>query len=203
MLPWVKTLPLHCCRITEASLLLPPYTTQRCLYLFPFPLYKWNENGISAHPWDGRWVPGASTTSYLADRGDYFFSCYPSILLCIYKPLSHLISLIVHLHWKPWDKPENALFCYVGICDLWVAGYIMCWFVSTHFQWLAIKWLWLFLLLKTQRPILGSPKRQNVFVPLWLLLTGSNCLLLALFLKSVLLLAVLLAVPVLWNNPVA
>lgn len=30
----------HCCRITEASLLLPPRTTQRCLYLFPFLLCK-------------------------------------------------------------------------------------------------------------------------------------------------------------------
>lgn len=166
MLPWVKTLPLHCCRITEASLLLPPYTTQRCLYLFPFPLYKWNENGISAHPWDGRWVPGASTTSYLADRGDYFFSCYPTILLCIYKPLSHLISLIVHLHWKPWDKPENALFCYVGICDLWVAGYIMCWFVSTQFQWLAIKWLVIFAFENTETYTRLPQKTECVCSPL-------------------------------------
>lgn len=29
-----------CCMITEASLLLPPRTAQRCLYLFPFLLYK-------------------------------------------------------------------------------------------------------------------------------------------------------------------
>jgi len=46
--------------------------------------------------------------------------------LCVYKSVAFLISLIVCLGWEPGDKPENALLCYVGICGLWVAGYVIC-----------------------------------------------------------------------------